>query len=160
MNGGCFRGMCVLAILVPTYNRAPLLRRALSSLTARVDTITDAQLIVIDNNSTDDTRAVCAEFRSVRYLFEPIQGLAHARNAGIAATACPAAPEIVVFVDDDVEVAPGWIEAIRHAFERHPEIEVVDNRIVPALHQQAARNGLHAQAGRSCIGQAIGHQQA
>src|SRR5688500_15451461 len=93
MNGGCFRGMCVLAILVPTYNRAPLLRRALSSLKARVGTTPDVQLIVIDNNSTDDTRAVCAEFRNVRYLFEPIQGLSHARNAGITATAGPVRSE-------------------------------------------------------------------
>lgn len=131
MNGGCFRGMCVLAILVPTYNRAPLLRRALSSLNARVGTTPDVQLIVIDNNSTDDTRAVCAEFRNVRYLFEPIQGLSHARNAGITATAGPVASEIVVFVDDDVEVAPGWLEAIRQAFDRHPEIDVVGGRVLP-----------------------------
>lgn len=123
--------MLLLAILVPTYNRAPLLRRALSSLAAQVATAADAQLIVIDNNSTDETRAVCRAFPDVRYVFEPLQGLSHARNAGIASVAGPVAPDVVAFLDDDVEAAPGWITAIRHAFEAHPEIDAVGGRVLP-----------------------------
>ena len=130
MNGGCFRGMRVLAILVPTYNRAPLLRRALSSLTAQVRTTPDIQLIVVDNNSTDETRGICREFPDVHYLFEPTQGLSHARNAGIAAVGRRPG-DVVVFVDDDVEVAPGWVDAIRRAFEAHPGVDAVGGRVLP-----------------------------
>jgi GT2 family glycosyltransferase len=131
MNGGLSQVMLVLAILVPTYNRAALLRRALSSLSAQVDAASDSQLIVIDNNSTDETRAVCGEFPHVRYLFEQAQGLSHARNAGIAELRDRQGMEIVVFVDDDVEVAPGWLDAVRRAFEARPDIDAVGGRVLP-----------------------------
>ena len=130
MSGGCFQVMLELAIQVPTYNRAGLLRRALSSLAAQVERTSHVQLIVIDNNSSDDTPAVCQEFATVRYLFEPVQGLSQARNAGIAAIR-ESAPDVVVFADDDIEVAPGWIDAIRHAFERNPDADVVGGRVLP-----------------------------
>jgi glycosyltransferase involved in cell wall biosynthesis len=123
--------MSKLAILVPTYNRAASLRRALSSLSAQRDGASDTELIVIDNNSTDETRAVCGRFAGVRYLFEPKQGLSYARNTGIAAIPTFSESDAVVFVDDDVEAAPGWLDAVRRAFEAHPEIDGLGGRVLP-----------------------------
>jgi glycosyltransferase involved in cell wall biosynthesis len=61
------------------------------------------KIILVDNNSSDDTRRVVEGYaystaRPVRYVFEPGQGLAPARNAGIAA----AGADIIAFTDDDV----------------------------------------------------------
>ena len=123
--------MLKLAILVPTFNRAGSLQRALSSLTAQVSGTSDVELIVIDNNSADETPDVCGRFAGVRYLFEPKQGLSHARNAGVAAIRGFSPSDAVAFVDDDVEVAPGWLEAVRRAFAAHLEIDGIGGRVLP-----------------------------
>jgi glycosyltransferase involved in cell wall biosynthesis len=71
----------------------------------------DWEVLVVDNNSKDRTRAVMSEFclchpGRVRYLFEVQQGLSKARNAGIH----EARGEIIVFTDDDVTVEPTWLQ--------------------------------------------------
>jgi len=68
--------------------------------------------IVIDNNSTDGTRAVVERHIAgfpvaLRYLFEPRQGRSSALNAGIAA----ARGSVLAFTDDDVRVVNGWLDA-------------------------------------------------
>jgi glycosyltransferase involved in cell wall biosynthesis len=99
-------------VLIATYNRAALLDETLASLARlRVSTLTwDA--IVVDNNSTDDTRAVVerhiAQFPvRLQYLFEARQGRSSALNAGIA----QAEGTVLAFTDDDVRVVEGWLEA-------------------------------------------------
>ncbi|HVL69021.1 MAG TPA: glycosyltransferase family 2 protein [Vicinamibacterales bacterium] len=121
------------AILVPTHNRAGSLRRTLSSLVAQSHPATDIELIVIDNNCTDDTAAVCARFSPrVRRIVEERQGLSHARNAGIAALQHFTGDDIVVFIDDDVEATAEWIGALVDAFERHPEVDGAGGRVLPS----------------------------
>ena len=56
----------------------------------------------------------------IRGLLEPRQGVSYARNAGIHA----ARGDIVAFFDDDVRVAPDWIETIRRTFHERPEIDL------------------------------------
>ncbi len=78
----------------------------------RVPNTLSWDVIVIDNNSTDNTREVvdrhAAAFPApLRYLFEPRQGRSSALNAGIAA----ARGAVLVFTDDDVRVAEGWLAA-------------------------------------------------
>ncbi len=100
----------VLTVLICTYNRSALLRQTLDSL-ALMDGISEPwDVVVVDNNSTDDTREVVASLIptfpvSLRYLREPRQGKSHALNTGIAAT--PA--RIVAFTDDDVVVSRRWL---------------------------------------------------
>lgn len=69
------------------------------------------EVLVVDNNSTDETRQVVHDFGlkhrgRFRYLFEPRQGLSHARNTGIR----EAQGDVLVFTDDDVTVAPNWLQ--------------------------------------------------
>jgi GT2 family glycosyltransferase len=69
------------------------------------------EVLVVDNNSSDRTRLVCEEFcrnyrGRFRYLFEPRQGLSHARNAGIR----EARGVILAFTDDDVIVDISWLQ--------------------------------------------------
>jgi glycosyltransferase involved in cell wall biosynthesis len=71
------------------------------------------EVIVVDNNSTDQTRAVaegyCRRYpERFRYEFEPQQGLSRARNAGIRA----ARGQIIAFIDDDVIAEPTWLNVL------------------------------------------------
>ncbi len=79
-------------------------------------TAVDHELIVVDNNSTDDSRATVQSFRDslgARYVFEPRQGIACARNCGMAA----ARGEIVAYLDDDVVVDEHWLTSLRRCLD-------------------------------------------
>jgi glycosyltransferase involved in cell wall biosynthesis len=123
-----------LSVVIPTFNRALLLERALTRLIAACDaSARPCELIVVDNNSSDDTAAVAARFGDrVRYVFEPRQGLSYARNAGIAAAAAdPADDSVVAFTDDDVEVAPDWIAVLAREFDTNPAAVCIGGRVLP-----------------------------
>lgn len=102
--------MKVTAILC-TYNRCLKLTAALESLAASVfPEFHEWEVLVVDNNSPDQTRTVVETFISrnpehFRYLFEGQQGKSYALNAGIH----DARGEILAFVDDDVTVEPDWL---------------------------------------------------
>jgi glucosyl-dolichyl phosphate glucuronosyltransferase len=122
----------MISVIVCTYNRSESLRKTLGSLAQLwAPAGTSWELIVVDNNSTDDTAEVVKTFAaassfSVRYVFEINQGLSHARNAGINA----ARGDIVAFTDDDVTVDPRWLCELRKIFEQFGCIGV-GGRIVP-----------------------------
>lgn len=99
------------SIVVCTYNRAESLKDTLRALRAlRMPAACECEVIVVDNNSSDHTRAVVEEARrdwpSLRYEFEIWQGLSHARNHGIAC----AQGDVLLFTDDDVVPEPNWLE--------------------------------------------------
>ncbi len=122
----------MISVIVCTYNRSESLRKTLGSLAQLwAPAGTSWELIVVDNNSTDDTAEVVKTFAaassfSVRYVFEIRQGLSHARNAGISA----ARGDIVAFTDDDVTVDPRWLCELRKIFDQFGCIGV-GGRIVP-----------------------------
>ncbi len=98
-----------VTVAIPTYNRADFLRQTLAGIAAQQFPREHFEVLVIDNNSTDHTRAVVAEFAAARpaprYLLEPQQGLDYGRNRAIA----EARGEIIVFGDDDILVQPDWL---------------------------------------------------
>ena len=100
-------------VLIATYNRAALLAETLDSLRQlRVRPGRAWEVLVVDNNSTDATRAVVegrvAQFPvPLRYLFEGRQGRSSALNAGIAASD----GEVIAMTDDDVIVDERWLDA-------------------------------------------------
>src|SRR5258705_7046279 len=78
-----------VSVVICTYNRCSLLVRALESLQHQEPADLSYEVLVVDNNSTDETRDITQRFieknpRKFRYIFEPKQGLSYARNAGIA----------------------------------------------------------------------------
>ena len=99
------------SVVIATYNRAADLRATLKSL-ALLRPDAPWEVIVVDNNSPDDTRGVvereAAGFPApLHYVFEQQQGRSPALNTGIAA----ARGEIIFTTDDDVRVPPEWLQA-------------------------------------------------
>jgi glycosyltransferase involved in cell wall biosynthesis len=125
------RGPSRVTVAICTWNRSALLRATLERMTQLVTPPSVSwELLVVDNNSTDDTRAVVADFDGrlpVRYLFEPVPGKSNACNRA----ASEAQGEYILWTDDDVLVAPDWIEAYCRAFARWPDAAVFGGRILP-----------------------------
>jgi glucosyl-dolichyl phosphate glucuronosyltransferase len=107
-----------VSIAIPTYNRADEVEKTLAGL---VDLDTTAcpehEVLVIDNNSTDNTRVVVERMAPLfggrlRCVREEQQGLNHARNRAIQ----EARYEIVAYLDDDVDVDPRWLMNLADAY--------------------------------------------
>lgn len=111
-----------LSIAICTWNRSSLLRQTLERMCElRTPKGATWELIVVNNNCTDDTAAVLEAYASrlpLRAVEERKPGLSHARNAAIDA----ATGDWILWTDDDVLVAPDWLEAYHAAMVAHPEI--------------------------------------
>lgn len=109
-----------LDVIIATYNRSALLSRTLKSLIAatRPEGLL-ISVVVVDNNSTDDTRTVVEEMARggtpfpLTYLFEPTQGKSHALNFGLRFTHA----DLIGMVDDDEEIDSSWFEVIQDRFQ-------------------------------------------
>ena len=124
--------MNLISVVISTFNRAELLPGALVALVQQDAQAGPYEVIVVDNNSTDGTRAVAAEYVKqhdglMRYVFEGRQGLSHGRNAGIA----NARGNLIAFTDDDIRVAPDWIAKLRQGFDRWPDAAFLGGRVIP-----------------------------
>jgi glycosyltransferase involved in cell wall biosynthesis len=103
--------MAKITIILCTFNRCQNLAKALDSVArTTLPESEEWEVIVVDNNSGDQTREVVEDFirrypGRFRYLFEPHQGLSHARNAGIRG----ARGDVLAFMDDDVTVESAWL---------------------------------------------------
>jgi glycosyltransferase involved in cell wall biosynthesis len=119
-----------LSVVLPTFNRAVCLRSAITALLRQTADPASYEVIVVDNNSTDATRAAVASLRDprLRLVPEERQGLSFARNTGIG----EACADLVAFTDDDVEVAPDWVTTVVEAFKAYPEIDGIGGRVLPA----------------------------
>lgn len=120
-----------VTIAICTWNRAQMLSAALTQLTRlNVTAGLDWELLVVNNNCTDDTDAVIAAFSErlpLRRIFQPIPGLSNARNAAIK----EAAGDYILWTDDDVSVDENWLAAYARAFERWPYAAVFGGPIAP-----------------------------
>ena len=123
------------SIIIPTRDRADYLDVALRSVVPQADAAR-AEVLVLDDGPSDATREV-AERHGARYLARtPPHGLNAARNAGVDA----AAADLVVFIDDDVDVHPGWLDALLTAHATAPEdVGAFTGPIVPRFEDHAFR---------------------
>lgn len=115
---------CLLSVIVCTHNRANLLKKCLESLTEQ--TYSNIEIIVIDNNSTDNTKDVASQFSKVLYYFESKVGLSHARNTGYE----KANGNYVAYIDDDAYAPREWCEQIIKNIHEHP-FDVCGGKILP-----------------------------
>jgi glycosyltransferase involved in cell wall biosynthesis len=118
-------------VAICTWNRSSLLAPTLERLRQiQVPHHVDWQVIVVDNNSTDNTAATLQSFAErlpLRTAFEPRPGLSNARNRAIAETR----GDYLVWTDDDVLVDRRWLVAYSQAFERYPTAAFFGGPIEP-----------------------------
>jgi glycosyltransferase involved in cell wall biosynthesis len=101
-----------ISIIICTYNRCQLLAKALDSIAASIlGRTVEWEVLVVDNNSRDETRRVVEQFccrypGRFRYLFEPQQGKSYALNTGLREVKA----DVVAFTDDDVTVESSWLQ--------------------------------------------------
>ena len=106
-----------VSAIIPTYNRAHLIDRAISSVLSQLQD--EDELIVIDDGSTDDTEMVVAQFGdSIRYVRTSNHGVGAARNRGVK----EAKNSLIAFLDSDDEWLPGKIKLQRAFMQAEPEI--------------------------------------
>lgn len=105
-----------VSIVIPTYNRAHLLPRALGSVLSQC--APEDEVIVVDDGSTDGTRDLVARFSRITYLPLPHSGAGVARNRGVQAARHP----IIAFLDSDDEWLPGTLEYKRAILSARPDL--------------------------------------
>lgn len=104
------------SIIIPTANRPNELQRLLTSLAPYARNERRLEILVIDGGAPAETSEVVRRYAMLyplaRYVFEPAPGRLSGRHRG----ALEARGDILIYLDDDVEVAPGWFYAIMAAF--------------------------------------------
>jgi len=121
-----------ITIVIPTYNRAHLIRKTLKSLTEQNYPKELYEILVVDNNSTDNTAQVINELSVnsggiINYIFEGRQGSHFARNCSVD----HAKGDILYFTDDDMIADKNVLTAIAGIFEKYPEVGSVTGRVLP-----------------------------
>src|SRR5215469_14069434 len=129
-----------ITIAVPTHNRARLLQTTLASIgEQRLPAGVEAECIVVDNRSTDDTRSVVAQFSPhsplpTRYVYENGAGSSYARNRAVE----EALGEFILFIDDDAVAEPDWAAELLAELE-HRQLDVACGMVLPRWCQQPPR---------------------
>jgi cellulose synthase/poly-beta-1,6-N-acetylglucosamine synthase-like glycosyltransferase len=116
-----------VSIIISTIGMQPMLGRCLEGLTEQAKHYLNAEIIVVLNGPENPTFASAMSRFQVRLLNEPRRGVSFARNHAVAR----ARGDILVFVDDDVLIAPNWLEEIVKGFE-DPSVCCVTGRVIPA----------------------------
>jgi glycosyltransferase involved in cell wall biosynthesis len=103
-----------ISVIIPCHNGERFLAEAIES--ALGQTIPPAEIIVIDDGSTDATKAVVARYPQVKYIYQTQQGVSAARNLGLKLSR----GEYIVFLDHDDYLLPNALEVGLTAFRQHP----------------------------------------
>jgi len=124
-----------VSVIVSTYNRCDSLLGTLRGLVNQDSQGLEYEVIVVDNNSTDQTRSVAQEFCNAHrdkmvYCFEPQQGVSYARNKGIGL----ARGSIIAITDDDIRPASNWVSSVRAGFDKFPDADCAGGKVLPEPH--------------------------
>jgi glycosyltransferase involved in cell wall biosynthesis len=116
-----------LSFVVPAYNEEAYLPACLESILAQTRDLGDqVEIIVVNNASTDRTRAVAMGYPGVRVVDEQRKGLTFARQAGFAAST----GELIANVDSDSRLTPGWVAQVLREFEGKPKLVALSGPLV------------------------------
>ena len=123
----------MISVIICTYNRQKYIYNVLKSLALGTMEADAYEIVLVDNNCTDNTRQEVDHFCNVfpqvnlRYFVETNQGLSHARNRGIKESK----GDILVYVDDDATVNPDYLRTYADWFASHPETDAAGGPIIP-----------------------------
>lgn len=120
-----------ITIAICTWNRSDLLTKTLENmLQLKADESFSWELIIVNNNCTDDTDQVITQFSDrlpIKRVSEPTPGLSNARNAAVR----NATGDYIIWTDDDVLVDENWLIAYVEAFIKYPEAAVFGGPVEP-----------------------------
>lgn len=122
-----------VSAVICSYNRARFIISAVDSIFNQDFDKSRYEVIVVDNNSTDNTIKLLEEYKNAhpdyhfRYYTELNQGVAYTRNR----CAKEATGEIVAYLDDDSVAQPGWLTDTVNFFDAHPKVYSTGGKIVP-----------------------------
>ncbi len=133
-----------VSFVVPAFNEERLLPACLAAIRAEIGRSgCDAEVLVVNNASTDGTARIAAATPGVIVVDQPLKGLVQARSAGFAA----ARGELIANIDADTLLPPGWLDRVLAEFARSPKLVVLsgpyDYYDVP-IHLRAAARVFYA----------------
>ncbi|HUC10436.1 MAG TPA: glycosyltransferase family 2 protein [Stellaceae bacterium] len=123
-----------ISFVVPAYNEEALIASCLYAILAETSRLgCRAEIIVVDNNSTDRTRQIAAAVPGVVVVDEPQRGLVQARRAG-----CQAAHgQLIANIDADTMIPPGWLDTVLAAFVKNPDLAALSG---PFIHYDVSKS--------------------
>jgi amino acid adenylation domain-containing protein len=104
-----------VSVIIPAYNSAKFLPEAIESVLSQTYPV--FEIVVVDDGSTDETKAVCDRYPKIKYIYQSNQGLIGARNTGIRVSA----GEYLLFFDSDDYLLPKAVEIGVNSINAHPE---------------------------------------
>jgi len=140
---------CITSVVVVTKDRPDALCGLLQSLTTQ--TQRPDEVVIIDNGSTRSNEAVLERYRQMlplRCYKEPVPGIPAARNRGIK----EARGDLVIFIDDDCEALPDWLENIVRPFATNPHIGAVGGEILSEVRHNSLIEEFCASEGLMAVG--------
>ena len=135
----------MISVIVCTYNRDKYLYDALSHIADNDFPADDYEIVLINNNSTDNTEQECKRFAACfpqiqfRYFVETKQGLSHARNRGIEESR----GDILVFLDDDSFVKSDYLSNLNTQMQKHSDAMAFGGKITPLFESGKAPEWLN-----------------
>jgi glycosyltransferase involved in cell wall biosynthesis len=112
----------LVSVIIPTYNRAHILPRALESVF--LQELKDLEVVIVDDGSVDDTARVVRDLADPRLVYHPLdrnRGIGAARREGVSR----ARGGLLAFLDSDDLWKPAKLTRMVEAFERFPEVDLV-----------------------------------
>ena len=127
-----------VSVVIPTKNRSGQIAQTIEHIESQTIPRDQYEVIVIDNDSADDTRKVLEQrartYSNLKFGLEEKPGAAATRNTGIRM----AKGELVVFIDDDVQAEPGLIQAHLQYHQKNPGAAVdAALKVKPDLNRQS-----------------------
>jgi len=120
-----------ISVVIPTKNRAGLLAECIDHIESQTVPRDRYEVIVIDNDSSDDTQAVLAQksklYSNLKFASQDKPGAAATRNAGLRL----ANHSTILFVDDDVQAEPNLIQTHFDSQSKHPNSSVIGAIRIP-----------------------------
>jgi glycosyltransferase involved in cell wall biosynthesis len=125
----------MISIIICTYNRDKYIFNTLKSIAENDLHCDKYEIVLINNNSTDNTEFECFLFQkkfpevNFRYFIENNQGISYARNRGVTESV----NKIMCFIDDDETVKPNYFKVISNFFDNHPDAVLCGGRVEPVF---------------------------
>lgn len=127
-----------VSVIIPTFNREKTIEKCLKALNNQ--TVKDFEVIIVDDESTDNTLSIIKKFRSnarydIRILKNGSHNISRGRNIGIKNSTS----KIIAFIDDDAYAYRNWIEKIIEKFEKKESVFLLGGKSNPAYNNNFSK---------------------